>query len=426
MKVNRRFAAALVPTLLALSLQQAVLAAPVELTVEDSIALALRNNHDVRYARSAQDKAYWALKQAKGNKGISLDYTNLAERSDKNLSLTGDKNEFLHTLGVSLPLYSGGRLENQVKQADLNLTVAKLEVEAARQQLKLEVVTDYLAVLEYRHEVQVNQDTVKNYEDHLNLVKSKYEIGLVAKTDVLASEVDLANAQDNLIQAQNNYNNALAALNNTLGLPHDAEVLLKDSFGQEKEALLLDECLRYALLNRPELAQYEAKAASAQYDIKIAKSGRLPTVSLSAQQNWYDKDWPGTDESNWLVGVTTSFNVFDSGVTKAKIEQAKRSADMVDEQYQTTRDTILLSVRQAYLSMAEAEKRIATNAKTVAQAEENLMIQKARYQVGVGTNLDLRDTVLALDTAKKNYFKALYDYNTSKAQLEQAMGKPVQ
>ncbi len=426
MRFYQRVAAAALPVIMALSLQQAVWAAPLELSVEDSIALALRNNHDLRYARSAQEKAYWALKQAKGNKGVSLDYTNLAERSDKTLSLTGGKDEIMHTVGVSLPLYSGGSLENQVKQADLNLTVAKLEVEAAKQQLKLDVVTNYLSVLEYRHEVQVNQDTVKNYEDHLNLVKAKYDIGLVAKTDVLASEVDLANAQDNLIQAQNNYNNALAALNNTLGLPHDTEIVLKDSFGQERLAMTLEECLRYALLNRPEIGQYEAKAASAQYDIKIAKSGRLPAVSLSAQQNWYDKDWPGTDESNWLVGLTTTFNVFDSGVTKAKIEQAKHNAAMVDDQYQTIRDAILLGVRQAYLSMAEAEKRIATNTKTVAQAQENMMIQKARYQVGVGTNLDLRDTVLALDTAKKNYFKALYDYNTSKAQLEQAMGKPVQ
>ncbi|AIF49851.1 outer membrane efflux protein [Pelosinus sp. UFO1] len=62
---------------------------------------------------------------------------------------------------------------------------------------------------------------------------------------------------------------------------------------------------------------------------------------------------------------------------------------------------------------------------SVEQAEESLMIQKASYEVGIGTNLDLRDAVVALDTAKKNYIQALYSYNTNKVKLEQVMGLPV-
>jgi outer membrane protein TolC len=90
------------------------------------------------------------------------------------------------------------------------------------------------------------------------------------------------------------------------------------------------------------------------------------------------------------------------------------------------RDTILLNVREYYLSMHEAEKRIDSNKVSVDYAEESLMIQKARYEVGIGTNLDLRDAVLSLDSAKKDYIQALYDYNTNKVKLEQAMGLPVQ
>jgi len=130
--------------------------------------------------------------------------------------------------------------------------------------------------------------------------------------------------------------------------------------------------------------------------------------------------------NNWTVKLTTSLNLFDSGLTKSQIKQAEHNVDMVSDQASQEWDSILLSVRQYYLSMAEAEKRIDTNKVSVNQAEENLMIQKARYEVGVGTNLDLRDAVLALDSAQKDYIQALYDYHTSKAKLEQAMGLPVQ
>ncbi|MPN30879.1 hypothetical protein SDC9_178350 [bioreactor metagenome] len=53
------------------------------------------------------------------------------------------------------------------------------------------------------------------------------------------------------------------------------------------------------------------------------------------------------------------------------------------------------------------------------------MIEKVKYEVGTGTNLDLLDAVLSLDSAKKDYNQALYDYNTNKAKLEEAMGLPV-
>lgn len=420
-----------IPVLLLLAAAQPVLAAAVELSVEDSIALALANNYDIKYAQSAREKSFWAMKEAQKNKGLSVSLTHTDQRYNTPPAETGTAsyvytNNFDNQLTLSVPLYSGGKLEGQIEQARLDLTVAELDMAAAKQQLRLTVVSEYLTVLEYRTEVQINQETVKNYEEHLQLVKDKFALGLVAKTDVLSSQVDLAQAQDDLITAQNNYTNAVAALNNDLGLPHTTEITLKDNFTYEKYAMSLAECLQHALAHRPELAQYEAKVASAQYDVAIAQSGRRPAVELTAEQDWYDSHLVGAKNSNWLLKVTTSLNVFDAGITASQIKQARHNVDMVMDKAKQQRDTILLNVRQYYLSMYEAEKRIDTNKVSVEQAEESLMIQKARYEVGIGTNLDLRDAVLSLDSAKKDYSKALYDFNTNKAKLEQAMGLPVQ
>ncbi|AIF54229.1 TolC family protein [Pelosinus sp. UFO1] len=426
MNVYQRCVVMLIPVIVFMSFSQSVFAAPVELSLEDSITLALKNNYDIKYAKSAREKSYWAVKEAAKAKGVSIKYAHTDSRYNTPPSSTSSvysyTSNFDNQISLSLPIYSGGNLESVIDQAKLDLKVADLDVDAAKQQLKLTVVTDYFTVMDYRNALQVDQETVNNYVNHLNLVKAKFDLGLVAKTDILSSQVNLAQAQDSLIKAENNYNNAVAALNNAIGLSHGTELKLKDEFKYEKYPLTLEECIQYAQIHRPEIVQYEAKVASAQYGVKSAKSGYLPTVDLTAEQDWYDSHLPGSKNSNWLLKLTTSINVFDSGVTNAKVKQAQHNVDMVLDQAGKEHDSILLDVRKYYLSMYEAEKRIETNKVSVNQAEENLMIQKTRYDVGVGTNLDLLDAVLSLDSAKKDHIQALYDYNTNKAGLEQAMG----
>ncbi len=414
----------------ALASGPSAMAAPVELSLDESVALALKNNNSIHYVKESREKSFWALKEAQKNKGVSVAYTHTDERYNNPPSYNSGTytyaNYFDNSFVLSVPVYSGGKLENQIEQAKLDLKVADLDIEATKQQLKQTVVSHYFSVLEYRNEVQVDQDTVKNYEDHLNLVMEKYALGIVAKTDLLASQVNLAKARNTLIQAQNNYNNAVAALNNAIGLPHGTELKLKDGFAYENYPLTLEECLKHAEANRPEIAQYQSKVASAKYSVKIARSGYAPTIDFSAHQDWNDTHMAGTKNNNWLIKLTTSLNVFDTGLTDSKIRQAEYNVNMVAEQAAQEHDAILLAVRQYYLSMHEAEKRIETNKVSVNQAEENLAIEKVRYDVGTGTNLDLLDAVLSLDSAKKDYIQALYDYNTNRAQLEKAIGIKVE
>ncbi|MBP2650818.1 MAG: outer rane efflux protein [Firmicutes bacterium] len=414
---------------IAIALNQNVFAASVDLSLDESISLALQNNYDVKYANSSREKYYWAFKEAQNSKGVAVSYVHSDERYNTPPTYYSPTytytTDFDNAFTFSLPIYSGGKLEDKVEQAKLDLKVADLDIELAKQQIRETVITDYFTVLEYREEAKVDQETVNNYVDHLNLVKQKFDLGLVAKTEVLSSQVNLAKAQDSLIKAQNNYNNAVAALNNAIGLPHDTEVNLKDDFSRQLYPLVLEECMQKAVSQRPEMAQYAAKGTSAQYDVKIAKSGYLPTVDLTAEQDWYDTHLVGTKNNNWLIKLTTSLNVFDSGVTNAKVQQAKHNADMISAKASQERDAILLDVRQYYLSMNEAEKRIETNQVSVNQAEENLMIEKAKYQVGVTTNLDILDAVLALDSAKKDYIQAVYDFNTYRAKLDEAIGLAV-
>lgn len=410
--------------LVLLALSQPVMASAIELSLEDSVAMALKSNADIKIAENSREKARWELKQAQSNKKLAVNFTHSDTRYSSPVAIDdgSSSNYFSNGVSLTIPVYSGGKLESQVEQAELALNVADLELTATKQQLRQSVITYYYNVQQYRNEVKVNQETVANYAAHLELVESQYRAGTVAKAEVLSSQVELANAQDSLSLAQNNYELAVAKLNNVIGLPLDSQLTLTQGLKYEKYPSTLEECSQYALANRPEMASYQAKLSSAAADVKIAKSGYLPTVDFSLSQNWHDKNFPGVDNSNWQATLTTSLNLFDSGINKSKVKQSEYSLVTVQEQARQQRDTILLEVREAYLSLREAEKRIDTKKVAIAQAEESLMIAETRYRLGAGTNLAVFDAVVALNTAKLNGNKALYDYNTSKAQLEKAMG----
>lgn len=430
MKKYRKLFAPLVVAVWTFTLSQPVLAAPIELSLDDAVALALKNNSDIKIASFDREKSLWAITQAEAGKGFALTYSHSDERyNTPPSSLTGYKyvwtTKFDNEFAVSLPVYSGRKLESLIDQAQLNFKIADLNVDATRQQLRQTVTTDYFTVLQYRNALAISTETVDNYASHLKNVQAQFDVGIVAKSDVLASEVSLANAQDGLIKSENNYQLAVATLNNAVGLPLSSDIKLKEDLKYEKYAPTLDACAGYALANRPEIAEYQAKIAVAHDDVKIAKSGYLPTVSFAAAEDWYDKELPGTKNNNWLVSLTASLDLFDSGLTQAKVRQAQFGVATAEEQFRQKRDAILLEVRQYYLSMREAEKRIDTSTVAVDQAVENLRIAELRYTAGVGTNLDVLDAVLSLNQAKTNYVQALYDYNTSKTELDKAMGVAV-
>lgn len=396
----------------------------VSLTLADSVRMAMSHNYNLKYYQGAKEKSYWALQQTKAGKGITVTYDYTGERY-KPTSSNHYTNYFDNQVEASVTVYSK-KIDAEIEEAKQDLQSADLDVTAVRQQLKGTVISDYFSALEYRNEFKISQDTIKNYQDHLNFVQAEFTQGLVAKTDVLSSQVNLANEQDTFIQSRNNYNNAIAALNNDIGLAHDTPLILTDAFGYLPYSLTLEECLQYALSHRPELAQYEAKKKGAIAKIAEAKSGKFPTVKLGAGQEWYDyQKVSGFNNGNWFVELTASFTLFDSGLVNAEIRQSKYNLDMVTNQADAERDSVLLEVRKDYLSMKEAEQRIKTDQVTIQQAKENFSIESVRYSVGAGTNLDVLDAILSLNTAQVNYTEALYDYNNYKVKLEVAMGVPV-
>lgn len=403
-----------------------VLAAPMELSLEESISLALKNNDAIKIAAAGRENAAWQVKGAEAGKSVTGSFSHTSSHANYEYQSSYDGNNFGNDLTLTWKPYTGGAVESSIKQAKLGLREADLDLDTARQQVKYNAASKYFAMLETRNLVQVNKESVENLSAHLTNVQAQYAVGTVAKTDVLRSEVELANAQQELITAENNYQLAISNLNNVMGLPLDTELQLKQELAYEKYTLPMAECIGYALENRPELVKAGATQDKAKEAITEAKSGYRPTIEVTSTYEWADTDFPGDTKDHWYMGLTANWNFFDSGLTKSNVKAAQATYEQSGHSLKQTKDNVQLEVRQAYLSMREAEKRIDTSKVTVDKAEEDFKIAQVRYTAGVGTNLDVMDAQVALTEAKTNYVQALYDYNTSKADLEMAMGVPVQ
>ena len=394
---------------------------PSELSLDDSIAIALKNNPSIKMAALDKEKAEWSIREAEAGKWPTLslagDQTYASAAAPG--VLAGDSG------GVSLhatwPLYTGGRTEGLIEQARLNADIANQGIAKAISQLRLDTTTAYYNALQARNMVKVNQETVDNLAEHLKNVEAQYAAGTVAKADVLQTEVQLANAQQNLTKAQNDYDVAEATLNKTIGLPMGARNILKNELTYVKYDKSLDESIQMALKNRPEVFQAKASIDAAEAGVKVAGSNRLPTISLTGADGWSGNSFPGQDNS-WTLSLTASWDIFDAGLTKAKVKEAQTAVDTAIQSDIETRQELELNVRQAYLSMKEAERRIETSRVAVDKAQEDLKIARTKYYAGAGTNLDVIDAQLALTQAETNYTQALYDYNTNKVKLEEATG----
>lgn len=413
----------------------------VNLDLGKTVRMALDNNSSVKISAAELEAAKANLDQAKGARWGSIDFRHYSGRTEnyqgtRTVPIYGGGNQVVgyhraandhtNTVSISVPIYTGGRLEGAIDQAKKNLDYYQYGMSSSYQTTRYNAEKGYYDVLQAANTVNLDKETVDRLDEHLKNTQAQFAVGVVAKADVLRSQVELVNAQQTLTQAENNYEVAVSSLNNVIGLPTATRLNLSQGLEYKPNDYTLDNCVTYAMANRPEIHQAEASVGMAQAAQKIANAGSLPQVSLGASNEWSNDTFPGQNRNNWSLGVSINQNIWDYGVNAAKVREAKANVVRAQESYRQISDEVRLAVRTSYLSMREAEKRIKTTEVAVAQAEEDYRIAQLRYRAGVGTNTDVMDASVALTTVKNNYIQALYDYNTSTALLEQSMGVPVE
>ena len=413
----------------------------VDLNLPKTVQMALDYNRDIKNSQYALKKAEYAINQAQAGKKPTVDYNFGAQRSratdaatySRAASLMGGANSvsnaFSNGISVNIPLYTGGLVEGQIDVAKLGKTNTQEEILRVEQATKYSAIQGYYALLAYQELQGVYHEAVDNLQGHLDNVQAQYNVGTKARVDVLSSDVSLANAKTTAITADNNVAVAESNLNNILGLPLETKLNLADhQLPFDTYNISLQEATDYAMKYRPEVLQAAIAVQEAERNIDIADAGNKPTVAITGGNDWADNTFPGIDANkrSWKVAAGVTYNFYDGGATKAKVNQAKQDLLVARETEQKTREAVQLEVKQAYLNIRSAAQKVEETQTVVDQARENYRIQNIRYQAGVGINLDVLDAQLSLNKAQVNHIQALYDYNVGIAKLEQVMGVDVE
>lgn len=403
-------------------------AAAMDIDLKGAVTTAIQNNRDITIAELKRREAEADVSAAAARKNPSVSYSwqrNQYSSDSKTALQTGTNHGYSQEIKVSWPIWTFGNLEGKIDAARYQKNIADLNVYKTEADTKLAAVQAYYQYLEAIKLAEVQAQSVTDYASHLNNVQQQFDAGIVAKLDVLSSNVSLANAKQKSIAADNTRDVAEANLNNIMRVPMNTTLNpLDKNFPQPEFDLTMEQAILMAQKYRWELVEADYGVKAAEASLRSAKAGYLPTVSVGGAYSWKEASVTAVDKDDWAVQGGLSWSLWDGGATQASVKKADAAVKTAQETLLQAREKIELEVRQDYLNVLSYKEQIRAAEASVAQAEEAYKIATVRYSSGVGINLDVLDAELALNTARTNYITALYNYNIGLATLEHAMGVP--
>ena len=410
------------------------------LTLDKSVRIALSQNPYHLATEERVDAAYSKLREAASGFMPSLNAQGQHTLDEKSMELEfpsfipGEPpqrveidftKDYQFVMSLSFPLFTGGRLTSGFKQAKYNLESTK---EAVRQSKHLTVFNTKRAFYGHllaREFVSVAEEAVRVAEESLENMKNMYEVGMASKMDLLRSEVRLTNMQPEVIAAKNNLRISELSLKTMLGMNLSQSVEIEGTLSYEPLEPDLEECITTALVQRPEVRQFDFQRKMAGESLKLSQAGYLPSLAVSGNYSfWSDKlnFRKDTWSSFYAVNLVLNIPIFNGFKESAQIAQSKAMIREIELTQKALQDAVEFEVRQAVLLLKEAKETLLSQEKNTEQAKESLRITQLNYSEGMATTLDVISVEAAYSQAQVNYSQALYNYGVAVAELDRAMG----
>ncbi|MDD1420336.1 TolC family protein [Dolichospermum sp. ST_sed1] len=405
------------------------------ISLSQALELAKRNNNDLQVSVLQLERSKSVLREAQAALMPSVDLSgDITNSLSADATLNAKRNQeinptfpdatsitrFNGTAQIRYDLYTSGRRNGAIKEAEERIRVQELDVERQSEEIRLNVATAYYNLQQADENVRISQSAVQNAQASLKDAVALERAGVGTRFDVLRSQVNLANSQQDLTSAFSQQQIARRRLAPLLNLSQSVSISAADPV---KLAGLwqrpLEQSIVLAYQNRPELQRNLAERNISEAQRKQALASLGPQVSLVGRYNLLDQFDDGTSVSDgYSVGVQATLSLYDGGAAKARAAQSKTNIAISETQFSEQRNQIRFQVEQAYSTQASNLENVQTSNVALEQAKESLRLARLRFQAGVGTQTDVINALNDLTRSEGNRVKAILDYNRALTELQ--------
>ncbi len=405
------------------------------LTLEQCIDIALKNNPEIaknkwntKTALAEKDIAQgrlWPEISAVGGYTLYRDDRLITPRRAGGQEVLGFTDELISgDIVLSMPLYTGGRLRNEIEATEQIAQSTKYQLFRSRRELVFNVSNVFYSMLGQKAVIKSLIFSQKALDEHHKRVAELLNAKKAAEVDLLRTEVRLADIEQQLLRERNVLNIQYALLANLLGLDkQDKNLEIDGELTQIDFSASIDQRIASAFKGRQDYLSLKYRTNAQQKRLDIAKAGRLPNVSLQAS---YGKRWDADssqDNEVGQVGISILLPLFEGGRIDARVRREHSRLRVQKEALRKLQLQIRLELKTAILNIESTRARIAVTQKAVEQSKESLRIEREKYDYGKGAIVDVLDAQSAMLESQKNYYRALAEYNTALAQFRLAVGE---
>uniref|UniRef100_UPI0040476A57 TolC family protein n=1 Tax=Polaribacter sp. TaxID=1920175 RepID=UPI0040476A57 len=409
------------------------------LTKEEALRITLENNYGIKIANnnvtvaknnsSIYNGGYLPTVGVSSGATFRRDNQSITRQDGSTTSVDGAiTKSYNASLNLNYTIFDGLGRKYNFEQLKERYQLTELQARETIENTYLQLFTVYFQIARLSENTKSLQETLKISKQRLQRAKYQYEYGQSTKLELLNAEVDVNNDSIALIDSQQQFLNQKWGLNVILGTQNSTNFEVETSV-TFANLLRLEYLLMKSKANNVLLKQNEKNIAISEFNIKINKSGYLPTLGLSASYGWNGSQNPETSflaqsASNGLnAGINLSWNVFDGGGTKTRIANAKIALETQQIQLQQQKETLENNIRNTFSLYNNKLFVLKAQEKNVISNQNNFDRTREKYKLGQVTSIEFRQAQINLANSKIAYNNTKYDAKLIELQLLQLSGE---
>jgi outer membrane protein len=403
----------------ALSLESSELNQPIY-SLQDCIKIALKKNPEILASKQQVEKSYFKIEEAKSGYlpeiELSLGYQRSYQEAQK---LQEYSKNYSGQIVLTQTLFDFGRTSLKVDIQRILFDASTWQDKDTKINIIYTVKEAYFNLLKAKKQRNTAQEVLKQAQRHLELAKGFYEVGLKPKIEVTKAEVELSNAKLALISAEKLVSQAFLNLKIAMG-----DVYMPDFDIKEEDYALRkideNEAIKVALDKNPQFQSVKFNRQASEISEDLVKRDYFPTLTGTGRYGYTGEDFPLN--RGWSLLFQINLPLFNGWSTTYKLKQAK--ADVVYYSYkeESIKQQITSQIKNLFVQLKEASQRTETLKEALRQAKENLDLAMARYEVGIGSSIEVVDAIVLYEQINTQYWQAIYDYNVTYASIEKIVG----